>query len=133
ETASFLRDERIVGRSSSRDGGKDQTRNGNGRQVLQTMHGEVGAAVADRLLNRLGEQPVAADLRQGFILDLIALGLDDDQLDLSSRRHSAQKIRNVVGLPERERAAAGADSQGPGHLLLPEMDAATYRAGRVQW
>ncbi len=41
------------------------------RYVLRRVHGEVGAAVEQRLFDLLDEQTLAADLAQGAILDSV--------------------------------------------------------------
>lgn len=62
------------------EGGEDQAVGEHGRHVLGGMHGDVGAAVKQRLLDFLGEQPLAAGLGQGPVLDAVAAGLQDEDL-----------------------------------------------------
>jgi hypothetical protein len=45
------------------------------------VHGDVDAAVEQRVVDLLGEQPLPADVRQGLPQDLVARGLDDADLE----------------------------------------------------
>src|SRR5512142_2636035 len=68
------------------------------------MHGEIDAPVEQRLLDLLGEQALAADVRQRPILDAVAGGLDDDQRDrllvaAESRARTARACTSARGLP----------------------------------
>ena len=65
------------GSSRSRDGGEHQAVGQLGGQILQAVHGEIGAAVEQRLFDFLGEQALGADLGQRHVGDLVAGGLDD--------------------------------------------------------
>ena len=77
------------------------------------MHREVDAAVEQRLLDLLGEQALAADLGQRAILDDVARGPDHRDLDRLGRdAMSGREPRaHLMRLPQRQRAAAGADAQ----------------------
>ena len=55
------------------------------------MHGEIDAAVEQRLLDLLGEQALAAHFRQRPVLDGIARGADDDEFD--RRLVDAERLR----------------------------------------
>ena len=77
------------------------------------MHGEIDAAVEQRLLDLLGEQALAADLGQRAVLDRVAGGADDDELDrvLAHIQGGRQPGAHRARLHQRQRAAAGADTQ----------------------
>lgn len=47
---------------------------------LHGVHGDVDAAVQQRVVNLLGEQALAANVGQRLVQDLVAGGLDDDDL-----------------------------------------------------
>ena len=71
------------------------------------MHGEVDAPVEQRLLDLLGEQALAADLGQRPVLDAVAGGADDDDLDrllaapsaAASRARTTCACTSASGLP----------------------------------
>ena len=75
------------------------------------MHGEIDRAGQQRLVDLLGEQALAAEIAQRSG-DAVAGGGDDAELDVAlaqaMRRH--QQRADMARLPERERAAARADS-----------------------
>ena len=50
----FARNESVAGRAALRHGGERQTRDGERRQVLQAMDGNIDAAVEQRVLDGLG-------------------------------------------------------------------------------
>src|SRR5262249_10811066 len=59
----------------------------------------------------LEEQALAADARERPIEDQVAARAQRHQLDRERRMLGAQARRDVIGLPERERALAGGDAQ----------------------
>ena len=85
-------------RGSSRSGMAAMTRPGGrlGRHVLHRVHRAVDAAVEQRLLDLLGEQPLAADLEQAAVLHAVAGGGDEDErrdlvLGLGRRRRARRR------------------------------------------
>ena len=66
-----------------------------GLQVLQAVHGEVDPAVQQRLVDLLGEQPLAADLRQRPVLHRVAGGADDVLLEHVRSRSTGQNAQRV--------------------------------------
>ena len=70
-------------------------------------------AVAQRLLDLLGEQALAAGLGERAVLDDVAGGLDHRDRDRLRRDAvgRGEPRAHLVGLPQRQRAAAGADAQ----------------------
>ncbi|OIQ71739.1 hypothetical protein GALL_466420 [mine drainage metagenome] len=83
------------------------------RHVLQRVHREVGAAVLERLLEFLDEQPLAADFRQRAVENLVAARGHALEHDFAIRIQRAQQALHVFGLPQREAAFAGRDDQAP--------------------
>src|SRR5207248_5488926 len=70
-----------------------------------------GLAVDERLLDLLDEQPLAADLRERHVEDLVAARLDHVEADRQVGRDGEQARLDVLRLPEGERAAAGGDDE----------------------
>ena len=70
------------------------------------------APAEQRLLDLLGEQPLAAGLAQRAILDAVARGADRDDLDslLAPAMRGGQRRAHQARLRERERTAARADA-----------------------
>ena len=52
-----------------------------GRQILHRVHRDLGAPVEQRLLDLLDEEPLAADLGERAVEDLVAARLQHQQLD----------------------------------------------------
>ena len=101
---------RILARQHRHD---RKPRRQHGRHVLGRMHGEVDAAGEQRVLDLLGEQALAADLRQRAVADHVAAGADDLDADALGREpmRRGQARAHLPGLDQRERAAARADAQ----------------------
>ena len=72
------------------------------RHVLGAVHREVDVAVEQRVFDLLDEQPLAADLDERRVLQPIAGGLDDDDLDAARPRCFEQ--RRDGRAPARARA-----------------------------
>jgi hypothetical protein len=62
-----------------------------------------------RLFDFFDEQAFAADLGQGHVLDLVAGGLDDDQLNPATGMAPGNLSRYPVGLSHGQGTAPGAD------------------------
>ena len=80
------------------------------------MDGQVDAAVEQRLLDFLGEQPFAAGLGEGAVLDRVAAYADDlerDALDLPALRVGEAAPR-LVRLDERQGRTARAKREPGG-------------------
>src|SRR5579864_625480 len=73
------------------------------------MHCEIDASGAKRLFNFLCEHALGADLGQGDVGYFVAGSVDD--FDFNFVATSAEKRGDVVGLPEGELGAAGADAE----------------------
>ena len=75
------------------------------------VDGDVDLAGQQRVFEFLGEDALAAEGGQGPGLVQVALGLDDDDLGRHPRA-GGQEVADVMGLPEGEVAAAGAQADG---------------------
>ena len=86
------------------------------------MHRKIDAAVDQRLVDLLGEQPFAADLGKPPVLHPIAGRADRHDFHHLGRRELGMRGRQAfahqLGLAQRHRAAASADAQraGRGHV-----------------
>ena len=75
-------------------------------------------ARGERLLDLLGEERLAGDLGERTVEHMVALGANLENLDLqiSGRAFEArEQARDMMGLPERELGAAGADAERSVH------------------
>ena len=79
------------------------------RQVFQRMHGEINSPGGQGFFNLFGEHPLGANHRERNISNLVAGSMDDFNLNFVPAR--AQQCGNMVGLPEGELRAAGADAE----------------------
>ncbi len=83
------------------------------RHVLHRMHGDVDAAVQQRILDLAGEQALAADLLERAVLHPVAGGLDHHDLEgvagQSECRHQA--VTRLMRLGQSQQRAARADAQ----------------------
>ena len=68
---------RIARLLAFRDRGDGQAGGQPGGHILHAVHGQVDRAAQKRLVDFLGEQALAAHLRQRHVLNLVAAGLDD--------------------------------------------------------
>ena len=89
----------------------DETIGNNRRQILHRMCGKVDAAAQQRLFDLLGEQTLAANLRQISVLDSIARRDDWDDFDTSSIDPDLfdESLLYLFGLDDREPRASAAD------------------------
>ena len=108
-------DQRVAGVLAPQRAGEHDAGRQRGLQVLQAVHREVDAAVGERLVDLLGEQALAADLRQAAILHRVAGGADGMLLEhvqaAQHRAEAGQDREEAAGLDQRQRRAAGADAQ----------------------
>ena len=78
-------DEHVARVLARGDGGDDEVglvdQRHRDRHVLEAVHGEVDLPREQGLLELLGEQPLAAELVQRAVGDLVAGGLEDAELD----------------------------------------------------
>ena len=101
------------GSSRGKKAGEHEPRRQHGRQILRRMHREVDVAGEQRLLDFLGEQSLAAGFGQWPILDDVAGGADDfdlDPLGVEARR-GGEPALHLARLHQRQRRAARADAQ----------------------
>jgi hypothetical protein len=92
------------------------------------VNGNVNALCQQCLFNFFYKKALTAYLGKGHIQNLISLCFDDGQLNGGCREFGFDKGFGPVGLPQRQLAAAGSDSDGRPHLaqwLQPaQLDAA---------
>ena len=95
---------------------QQQTRRLNRGHIFHRMHGDIDAAVQQRLFNLAGEQTLAADLFQRLVQNLVAGDFDHHDV----KRRFGQGIGghktapHLVRLPKREGRAARADFERVG-------------------
>ena len=77
------------------------------RHVLHAVDGYVHAPVPQGLLDLLDEETLAAHLGERHVEDLVALGLDDRELDGHPGEARQQRRADPLGLPQRKLAARG--------------------------
>src|SRR5277367_1928870 len=87
------------------------------RKVLQTMHRKVDPVIKKRLFDLLGKHALRSHLVEGHILQGIARCANDLNADLMPG--TAQRVGNMVRLPERQLRAARADTDHERSLRLP--------------
>jgi hypothetical protein len=106
-----------IARVFAREHGHDrEPRRQQGRQILRRMHRQIDLVRDQGLLDLLGEQALAADLGERPILDHIAAGADDLELEcLGGKTMGARQLRpDHGGLRQRQRAATRSDPKHPG-------------------
>src|SRR5579864_333288 len=86
-------------------------------QVFQGVHREIDAAGGECLFDFFGEHSLGADLGKSDVGDFVTGGMDDLNLDLVTA--ATEKRGDVVGLPEGELGAAGADAQTRHQCCVP--------------
>jgi len=96
--------------------------------VLHRMYGEVSLAVEQGAFEFLDEQALAADLGQRTIDDLIATRGDRQQTHRQPRMLRQQPRAHVIGLPQRQRTAAGGDPQFLHHSVIQGITQVTQIA-----
>ena len=77
------------------------------------MHREIDRTVDERLFDLLGEQSLAAGIRQRAVLDGVARGADHAKGDRAGgpAMRGSEAVAHLPGLRQRQRAAARADAQ----------------------
>src|SRR5439155_26358604 len=76
---------------------------------LETVPSQVDAAIEQRLINLLGEESLATDLRQRRVQNLVASGFDGDEFHHEARPAFLEFRFRPVRLPQSECAAAGTE------------------------
>ncbi len=84
------------------------------RYVFHGVHGDVGPSLQHGRFQLLDEQPLAADLGERGIQDLVTLSAHGDQLDLQLGVQGFQPVFDEVGLPHGQGALASGNFQGSG-------------------
>jgi hypothetical protein len=76
------------------------------------VHGDVDAAVEQRVVDLLGEQPLPADVRQGLPQDLVARGLDDADLEGAVLGETGQCSAQGLRVARRKQHARRWETEG---------------------
>ena len=111
EAGELPRDERIPCRAARRDACQHQSFGADRRQILQTMNRDIRAIGNQRDLDRFGENAIAAHEAERGRLVAVAFGVDVNQTDAARPGERAEQRRNVMRLPERERARTCAEAK----------------------
>src|SRR5690606_4632202 len=82
-----------------------------GRHVLEGVHRGIHPPVQDGPVELLREEPTVPDARQGNVLDPVPDRLEDNDLDPEARMGGFEPVLHVMGLPEREPAAPGPETE----------------------
>ncbi len=92
------------------------------RHVLGAVYRDVDLVAQQRVLQLLDEEALAADLRQRRLLQAIAGGADDHEIDVEIPRFELGG--DGAGLPQRQLAAARADPEG--HVHQSRLSGVTF-------
>ena len=76
-------DKRIAHVGARQHGGDANPVRQHRRQILHRVHGESDVATEQRLVDLLGEEALAADVSQRLVLDAVARGGDDAEIDIA--------------------------------------------------
>jgi hypothetical protein len=107
-----LAGEQEVGRSGALGHRRHrQTVGALGGQVLHGVHHQVHLLLDESELEFLGEEALALHLVEGHVLDPVARRLDDFDGDIALQAFADHR-GDMVGLPQREIRATGAQAQG---------------------
>ena len=86
-----------------------------GGQVLHAVNRDIDGVGQQCPLDFLGEDAIAANLRQGHIAHYIAGRLDFDEFHRTRRGQRPKPVGDEMRLPQRQRAATSTDSQRSSH------------------
>ncbi len=106
-------DERVTRVLALEHGGQHEAFGQLHGNVLERVHGQVGAASFKGHFEFFDEQALAAHLGQRAVEDLVALGGHAQQVDLAAKA-ALQQVAHVLGLPKGEAAFTGGDDPGGG-------------------
>ena len=84
------------------------------RYVFHGVDSDVGTPFQHGSLQLLDEQPLAADLGEGGVEDLVTLSAHGHQFDLQIRMECLQPIFHKIGLPQGQWALSSGNFQGSG-------------------
>ena len=110
-------DERVAGVAPGRHGRQHETAGGDRRQVLGRVHGQIGAAVEDRLLHLLDEHALAADGVQRHVaaespaVSITTSSLDETRVDCRRRAATCSACHCASALPRVAPGAAAGSRQ----------------------
>ena len=117
EAPELFANEGIAGVGAGGDGGKSKARVERGGEVFERVDGDVDAAVEEGVFDFLDEDALGVEWGavveggggdEAGVLHAVAGGADD--LDLDGMAVAAEVFGDVVGLPEGELGASGADA-----------------------
>ncbi len=107
--------QRVTGVLAAHGAGQHETGGKGGLKILEAVHGEVDPTVQQGFMDFLGEQPLAANLGQSAILDLITCRVDQVLLKrvhvAQNGTESRQACQERARLPQCERRPTRADTQ----------------------
>src|SRR5215470_17969224 len=101
-------DERVAGIFAFRDRTEVESFGKLKWDIFKAMDCNVDAAIEQRFIDFLGEEALAADIRQRHIENFIAGGFDRNELDVQARPTLFQFRLGPVRLPECKRASSRA-------------------------
>src|SRR5262249_27290074 len=110
-----VRDERVARILAFRDRSEVDTFGKLKRDIFQAVDCKVDSPVEQRLIDFLGEESLAADIRQRHVENLIAGRLDGNQLNIQSRPTLFQFGFGPIGLPQCKSASSRAELE-PSHI-----------------
>src|SRR5579862_8789426 len=87
------------------------------RKILQTMNGKINSVIKKRLFNLLGKHAFRTYFVEGHALQRIAGRANN--LDVDLMPHSAQRVGNVVRLPQCQLRTPRADTDHERSFGLP--------------
>ena len=115
-TASSTQNQRIARVFAFQHTGQHNAWRQFGFQILEAMHRDIYAAIGQRFMDFLGEKPLAANIGQALILNLVAGCRDDvffQRAIFGQRRDGrAGHACKMPRLPKRKRRAARANAHG---------------------
>ena len=103
-------DEGVAGVGAQRNGAENEALGHVGGEILDAVNGDVDVREQQGALDLLDEEAFTADGGERAVEDAVALSGDGDELDLEAGVRVDEALANVAGLPEGERAGAGADT-----------------------
>jgi hypothetical protein len=103
-----IRDERIAGIFTFWDSGKIDSIGKLEGDILETVNGQVDAAVQERFIEFFCEKTFAADFGQRHIENFVSCGFDRHEIHNQARPSLLELRLRPIGLPQCERASARA-------------------------
>ncbi len=114
-----LADPDVAGVGAFGDGGEGELRGELGGEIFEGVDGEVDAAFFEGFFDLLDEDAFAVEVGrwdEAGLLHAVAGGADDFEFDVVAG--VAEGVEDVVGLPEGELGASGADADGIAGIIV---------------